>query len=539
MNTEEIKNIFPEKNNLPENVIIPYIEQNEYLINGKIRIWKGDKQEVFSPICLTENNETKQVKLGHYPLFDRETALEAMNAAVSAYNSGKGEWPTLTVEERIKYLMQFIFRMNEKREEVVNMLMWEICKSRKDAEKEFDRTIEYMKDTIEACKTLDRESSRFEIVSGIIGQIRRAPYGVVLCMGPFNYPLNETFTTLIPALLMGNTIVFKPAKYGVLLLQPLLEAFQKSFPPGVVNTVYGDGRVIIGPIMETGKIDFLAFIGSSKVANIIEKQHPKLNRLHTVYGLEAKNPALVLEDAEIEIAVKECVLGSLSYNGQRCTALKLIFVHESIADDFVKRFAGTVKSMIAGMPWDKDVAITPLPEQGKTAWLKELMEDALSGGAEIVNENGGTINNTFFYPAVMFPVTQNMRLFKEEQFGPIVPIVPFKDIEEPLGYIRNSNYGQQASIFSRNPDSVAKLIDPLINQVSRVNINSQCQRGPDVFPFTGRKDSAIGTLSVNDALRVFSIRTIVAGKEHDLNKEIIRDIIRNNKSKFLSTDFIL
>ena len=107
--------------------------------------------------------------------------------------------------------------------------MWEIGKSLPDSEKGFDRTVEYIVDTIEALKTLDRNSSRFEMKQQIIAQIRRAPLGVVLCMGPFNYPLNETFATLIPALIMGNTVIFKPPKLGVLLHLPLLNAFREAF----------------------------------------------------------------------------------------------------------------------------------------------------------------------------------------------------------------------------------------------------------------------------------------------------------------------
>ncbi|MFH1998379.1 MAG: aldehyde dehydrogenase family protein, partial [Planctomycetota bacterium] len=126
----------------------------------------------------------------------------------------------------------------------------------------------------------------------------------------------------------------------------------------------------------------------------------------------------------------------------------------------------------------------------------------------------------------------------EEQFGPVIPIVPFKEIEEPIRYIIDSPFGQQVSIFGSDPDLIAKLIDPLVNQVCRVNINSQCQRGPDIFPFTGRKDSAEGTLSVSDALRVFTIRSLVAAKTTELNKRIFTEIVRERKSSFLSTDYI-
>ena len=417
--------------------------------------------------------------------------------------------------------------------------MWEIGKSLPDAEKEFDRTVDYIRDTIEAVKDLDRASSRFTITQGVIGQIRRGPLGVVLCMGPFNYPLNETFTTLIPALIMGNAVIFKPPRLGVLLHHPLLEAFRDAFPPGVVNTVYGDGAKVIGPLMQSGKIDVLAFIGSSRVADLLRQQHPRPHRLRCVLGLEAKNAGLILPDADLDLTVKECLTGTLSYNGQRCTALKMLFVHEKIVDEFLSRFTEAVATLIPGMPWEENVQLTPLPERDKTAYLTELTTDAHKLGARTVNPNGGTVNQTFFYPAVLYPVNDRMRLYREEQFGPVIPVAPFTDLETPIRYLLESDYGQQVSIFGRDPDTIAQLVDPLVNQVCRVNINSQCQRGPDIFPFTGRKDSAEGTLSVSDALRVFSIRTLVAAKAGELNKRILNTIVRERKSNFLSTDFIL
>jgi acyl-CoA reductase-like NAD-dependent aldehyde dehydrogenase len=156
----------------------------------------------------------------------------------------------------------------------------------------------------------------------------------------------------------------------------------------------------------------------------------------------------------------------------------------------------------------------------------------------VVNENGGKSEGSFFYPAVVYPVNSKMKLYHEEQFGPIVPVVPFDDLEETIEFLIDSTHGQQVSIFSNNADEVAALIDPLVNQVSRVNINTQCQRGPDVFPFTGRKDSAEGTLSVPDAIRAFSIRSLVAFKMNAANKQLINEIVHEDTSNFLSTKFI-
>jgi acyl-CoA reductase-like NAD-dependent aldehyde dehydrogenase len=138
----------------------------------------------------------------------------------------------------------------------------------------------------------------------------------------------------------------------------------------------------------------------------------------------------------------------------------------------------------------------------------------------------------------VFPVKEGMKLYREEQFGPIVPVMPFEDIETALQYIITSEHGQQVSIFGSNSDQIGKLVDPLVNQVCRVNINCQCQRGPDVFPFTGRKDSAEGTLSVFDALRSFSIRSMIAAKQTDASKKLLDDIVMHHKSNFISTRYI-
>lgn len=534
---EQIAAIFPRE--IPSEFAIDFINQQSYLVNGELIEWSGARQEVLSPICIQTDSGVEQKVVGSYPLLTREESLAALQAAVDAYNNGRGLWPTMSVADRIKHIEEFAFRMKARRAEVVKILMWEIGKSIQDSEKEFDRTIDYIIDTIDALKDLDRISSRFVIEQGIIGQIRRAPLGVVLCMGPFNYPLNETFTTLIPALIMGNTVVFKPPKLGVLLYSPILEAMRDAFPKGVVNTVYGEGREVVSPLMASGKIDVLAFIGSSRVADILKNQHPKIHRLRSVLGLEAKNAAIVLQDADLDLTVKEVLLGTLSYNGQRCTAIKIVFVHSDLVESFLEKFSAAVAGLKIGMPWERGVNITPLPEKDKSRYLSQLVEDAVVAGGRVVNRAGALVNNTFFYPAVVYPVKPGTRLYLEEQFGPIVPVVAFDDMETPINYVVESNYGQQVSIFGSDPDQLATLIDPLVNQVCRVNINSQCQRGPDKFPFTGRKDSAEATLSVSDALRAFSIRTLVATKDVEINKSIITKIVRERKSNFLSTDFIL
>lgn len=539
MTKEFLATIFPSEASIPKSFQLhEKIDQREYLINGELISWQGDLSPVLSPVCINTGNGYEQKVIGATPLLTKKEALQALDAAVQAYDKGHGVWPSFTVAERIEHVEKFLVRMREKRAEVVNLLMWEIGKSLKDSEKEFDRTCDYIVDTINELKQSDRRSATFQNEQGIMAQIRRVPLGVVLCMGPYNYPLNETFSTLIPALIMGNTVVFKPVKYGVLLIKPLLEAFRDSFPAGAINIIYGKGRDTVGALMETGKLDVFAFIGTNKGANELKKLHPKPHRLKSILGLDAKNPAIVLPDADLDNAVAESVMGSLSFNGQRCTALKILFVHKSIVNVFIEKFNAEVSRLKPGMPWDPSVGLTPLPEPGKTDYLQSLVDDAKQHGAQVVNENGGTVIQTFFYPAVLYPVNKKMRVYTEEQFGPVVPIVAYENLEETIDYVVDSNFGQQVSIFGKDSAQIAKLIDAFASQVGRINLNAQCQRGPDTFPFNGRKDSAEGTLSVSDALRVFSIRTLVAAKSNETNKGIIGKIIRNRESSFLSTDYI-
>ena len=513
------------------------IKHKTFLINGKIANWKGEFSEVKSTILSSKKNIPYKL-IGYSPKMDEKHALKALEAANKAYNNGTGKWPTMKVYERINCMQKFVDLMKGKRDEVVKLLMWEIGKNLNDSRKEFDRTVDYINETIKEYKKIDRDGATFQNNSGVRALIRRGPLGVVLCLGPYNYPLNETFALLIPAIIMGNTAIFKPAKHGVLLIAPLLNAFKESFPPGVVNIIFGRGREMASPIMKTGKVNVLALIGHSSSAISLQDLHPQKNRLRLVLGLEAKNPAIILDDADLDLAVNECINGSLSFNGQRCTALKIIYVHEKIKDKFLKQFCEKVDDLKLGLPWENTL-LTPLPEPHKPKYINDLIEDAKDKGARVLNKKGGEISNNYIFPAVLYPANEQMKVYKEEQFGPVIPVISFDDIDIPISFMAESNYGQQVSLFGKSEKKLGPLIDSLVNLVCRVNLNSSCQRGPDVYPFTGRKDSAVATLSVHDALRSFSIRTFVASKDNETNKEILRKLIDNKESNFIRTDYYL
>lgn len=513
---QKIRHLFPDESHIPGKFLLKkQVIYNQYLINGELKEWSGKMCDVISPVRLKNSNGIFQKVIGRYPSLTEKEAIEALNSSLQAYDYGRGIWPSLPLVERIGYFLNFVEHLQKKKKEIINLLMWEIGKLYTDSQKEFTRTVSYIKNSIKKLKKLHSNSLKPLRGNRLIGKIRFTPLGVVLCMGPFNYPLYETITILTPALLMGNTVIMKTPKYGILLFYHIINAFKSSFPPGVVNIIHGDPNNIILPIIKSGKINVLAFTGLKRTAEYLRSQHPDPQKLFTILGLEAKNPAIILPDADIYQAVEECFKGSLSFNGQRCTALKIIFVHTKIVKQFIKMFKKAIERIGFGMPWEKGVMITPLTEPNKPLYLKKLIMDAENAGAKVINDYGGTINQTFFYPALLYPVNLKMRIYTEEQFGPVVPIVPFDDIQEPVQYIIESVYGQQLSIFGNDADIISKLIDILIHQVCRININSMCQRRPDKFPFGGKKDSGGYVLSITDALQVFSMKTIISAKKSE------------------------
>jgi len=497
----------------------PFVNGARVLIDGEVKTWDGPTSEVTSPILDGNGN---RVVIGTAAMMGATEAKDAVLAANRAWNTGYGEWPQMKMIDRIQCIENLVTALKGIRSDIVNVLMWEICKNTADAAAEFDRTVLFIEATIAAIKSMDEKDGQFRVVSGIKAKVRRAAIGVMLAMGPFNYPFNETYTTLIPALLMGNTVVMKIPKVGGLAHVLTMDAYASTLPKGVMNFVSGNGRDTMGPAMKSG-VDILAFIGGSKAADILLREHPAPHRLKVWLSLEGKNLGIVTHDADIANAVEQCVLGSLTYNGQRCTAIKMIFVHSSISEKFCDAFTAKVATLKYGLPFEEGVAITPLPEPNKPQYIQELIKDAVSKGATVINASlgGGEMVGNIVRPAVVAPVTVDMKLWHEEQFGPVVPIAVYSDIQEVITYIQKMPFGQQAAIFTSSETTAAPLIDLLSTAVGRININTQCGRSPDVFPFSGRRSSALGTLSVTEALNAFSTETVIACKDSAFNSAIV------------------
>mmetsp|Transcript_9346 Transcript_9346/g.28157 ORF Transcript_9346/g.28157 Transcript_9346/m.28157 type:complete len:471 (+) Transcript_9346:61-1473(+) len=436
----------------------PMWESRDYVIDGEVKQWDGDVGDVYSPIMKQTSKGGEAVKIGYFAMLDEETAIAAAKSCNKAFDNGRGEWPSMHAEGRISAIEKFLEKIKERRDEIVDLIMWEICKSLPDARKEFDRTVQYVYDTISDYKQLLNKESAIVSAPGYMSKIRRVPLGVVMCSSPTNYPYNELYTTLIPALMTGNCAIVKVPRTGGLCHVPTFQIFAECFPKGTVAMLTGAGRTVMKTIMQSGLVEAFAFIGSTKAAADLIREYPYPNRLRICLGLEAKNPAIVFSDADVDLAVKECVTGSLSYNGMRCTALKIIYVHKSLKDEFLEKFAKAVDSLKMGLPWVSGVKITPLAEKNKDKYLNDLVSDAKEKGAKIINERGGKHDRTLYAPTVLYPVKDGMKAFEEEQFGPVVPVTDFEDVEEVYSDLAKSNYGQQAASTYSMPQEMTASV---------------------------------------------------------------------------------
>ncbi|MFA6234227.1 MAG: aldehyde dehydrogenase family protein, partial [Bacteroidota bacterium] len=365
----------PSPDRIPSDMQPPFVELRQYLCTTP-ELWEGAQQPVFSPIPIRDGELVRFPQLGSHPDLGEAEAVRVLDAALEAFDLGDGAWPSLPLVERAGCVRAFVEALRPLRDTIALHIMWEVGKVHTEALNEFDRTLEYALETVTSALALDKRERRDTSLQQVIGRVDLLPIGVVLCVGPYNYPFYETLTNAIPALLMGNSVIIKAPPRGGLLYAHLLPHFAAHFPPGTVGLLFGDGERLLGPLMNSGRIDVLAFIGSSAVADELIARHPSPHRLHIVLGLEAKNTAIIFPDAPMDITVEECVKGALAFNGQRCAAIKMILVHEDAAETFLERVASELERSDPGMPWE-DVRCTPLSSPEHADWLQELLEDAL------------------------------------------------------------------------------------------------------------------------------------------------------------------
>lgn len=436
-------------------------------ING-IFTSKDERLEIVSPL-------TNEV-VGSVPALKTDDINAAFIAARSAFKI----WRNVSLKERETIIKNFTKLLDERKDELAQIMHDEIGKDVDESRVEIIRTVEYIDKTIVAWKDLKLTTVK---IGKKTSYQHRVPLGVVLAISPFNYPVNLSLAKIIPALLAGNTVVFKAATNGSLTGAFLAKLFDEAHVPvGAFNYVTGKGRDI-GDILTSNKeIDMVTFTGGVAVGKHIAKQ---LTMKPLVLELGGNDAAYVRKDADLERAIKEIVDGAFGYSGQRCTAIKRVILHESIANKVIE---GVLERTAK-------VKTVPLITLAAAKYVKELYDDSVQRGDKTLI--GGHFDGNRIDATIVL-TTPKSRAWKEEAFGPLLPIAVVSSDEEAIAIMNDTEFGLQNSIFTEDREW-AKEVSLQIESGS-VNINAKSSRGPDEFPFLGMKDSGFGVQGIDNAL---------------------------------------
>ena len=468
----------------------------KYFISGT---WKKSSSGKKLPIRNPYNNEI----VGNV----QACSIDEANRAITVASESIECWEEETQRERANILMKAAKLMKEWANPLGYIMMKEIGKPLNSAISEITRTAELFEATAEAGLQQEGEAIYGESFKGFsknkMSMTYRVPLGVILCIGPFNYPFNLTGSKIAPALMAGNTVVVKPPSQGA--ITPLFFGliFEKvGVPPGVFNIITGRGSEIGDYLVQHPMVNMVSFTGSSETGK----------HLATVAGMKplllelgGKDAAIVLNDADLEVTANAIVSGAFSYSGQRCTAVKRVLPMPGIADKLVELVKKKTMNLSIGNP-EENAAIGPLINSKQCNYVQGLIDDALEKGGTLIygNKREGNI----MWPTLLDNITSDMRIAWEEPFGPVLPFLRVYSAAEAIEISNKSEYGLQGMIFTENIDLAFNIAQEL--EVGTVQINGKSERGPDHFPFLGTKSSGLGTQGIKYSIEAMSRTKVIA-----------------------------
>lgn len=407
---------------------------------------------------------------------------------VAAARAAQSAWRELGLENRIAALKSAFAEFKERGEEFALLQSREMGMPITETLQDIDGGMDYANWYFDnAAKYLSPETT-FEDDKEI-HQVFYEPIGVAAVIVPWNFPFANFVWGALQSLVAGNTVLFKHSEEVPLSGKFLEAVLTKHLPEGVFNEVYGDGEV--GKQLVEQDIDMIAFTGSTKTGKALYETAGK-KFIKAVMELGGSAPGVIFEDADIEEAVGGACDMRLLNAGQCCDGLKRLIVHESIADQVVQKVADTFAAKKVGNAEDKETQVGPLVAKRQLELLVQQVEDAKSKGAKVVvggNSLEDKLGGAFFEPTVLTSVTKDMRAWREEVFGPVLPVVTFKTDEEAIALANETSYGLGAYVFTANKDRASRVAAAL--QTGMVSINNANYIMP-FNPFGGYKDSGFG-----------------------------------------------
>lgn len=422
-------------------------------------------------------------------------------------------WAKMPVYERANIFYKAAQLLEQHAHEIAQVLVMEIAKDEKSALSEVMRTADFLRYTADVGKSTEGEAISGENFPGgsknKMSYVTRVPLGTILAVSPFNYPVNLSVSKIAPALIGGNAVLLKPPTQGAISALHLAHILNEAgLPKGILNTVTGRGREIGDYVVTHPGINFINFTGSTEVGRHIAGL---AGMVPLMLELGGKDAAIVLEDADLDFAAENIVSGAYSYSGQRCTAVKRILTPDSVADTLIPKLLARIEMLTVGDPRDNAV-IVPLIDQSAADYVQMLIDDAVQKGARVLagNKREGNI----IYPTLIDNVTTDMKLAWEEPFGPVLPILRVRNMDEAIEIANRSEYGLQSSVFTHNINHAFYIANRL--DVGTVQVNNKTERGPDHFPFLGIKASGMGTQGVK-----YSIEAMTRPKAVVVNLESV------------------
>ncbi|WP_221563061.1 aldehyde dehydrogenase [Alkalihalobacillus sp. TS-13] len=424
----------------------------QFLINGE---WKKtqDVANVINPAKATE-------VVGEVALCSETDVTKAIDAAEQAYKV----WSRTSVEERAERMKEASQKLSRVIEQHVSLFVRENGKTIVEAKKDLLRCVEVMSkgadNLMEWWKPEPVEGQAQKV------QIRKRPRGVTAVISPWNSPMILTFKRAIPAILAGNSVVIKPATYCPLTVISCLKEIEASFPPGVINVVTGSGSVVGEALCNDTRVRTIAFTGSTETGKQIMSQ--SANSVKKLYmELGGNDPALILDDAVLdEDAIKRIRMGILRASGQVCSAIKRIYVHKSRYDELIDKLKKEFDRVVVGNGIQPDATMGPINNQTQYKFVTELLERTKQSAAKVETagrklDAASWDEGYFMLPSIVTNISHDSELVKTEQFGPIIPVLPFTDLDEAVEMANDTEFGLRASVWTANEDTAIAIADRL------------------------------------------------------------------------------
>ncbi len=472
----------------------------QHMCNGEkdfCNLFDGKWVEASSNKFLTIMSPVDGSLVGRVPAMSRED----VDRAIQNTKDSLPIWANTPIHERASVFYRAADLLEEHADEIAAVLTMEIAKDKKAAWFEVQRTADFFRYTADAGKSMAGEAISGDNFPGgsknKVSYVSRVPLGTVLAISPFNYPINLSASKIAPALIGGNAVLLKPASHGAISALYLAEILQEAgLPKGVLNTITGRGSEIGDYIVTHPGVNFINFTGSTAVGRHIAKE---AGMVPLMLELGGKDAAIVLSDADLDFAAQNIISGAYAYAGQRCTAVKRILTSDAVADKLIPKLLEDIQKLKVGDPRE-GATIVPLINTQAADFVMGLIDDAVQKGAKILT--GGQRESDLIQPTLVDYVTTDMRLAWEEPFGPVLPILRVKDIDEAIDIANRSEYGLQSSVFTKNIHDAFYIANRL--EVGTVQINNKTERGPDHFPFLGVKASGMGTQGVKYAIEAMT-----------------------------------